>query len=497
MKTILDKDKFFEKHWNNERHYAKVFPWELWKTFTASEKEERASQIDYLEKEVLGDKAIKIRVRPRIIQKFAKLTWVSDFKWWGYWWDTIYLWHTSDLYNPQIVRHEWIHILQQREYWTTRLWWFINWVNESLFEGPKKYKKEHKNEIVTNNDLSTKPRLEMEAYSNQLDPEYIENREDNAYLQYDGKEWLQKWLRKIEKANYDLDEKILDEKLKIATEEKNREELLDAEHDLDKLEEIKDISKDRDMYVFNYVEKINDILCVVKILEEKLKQLKSLKAAWKLKIDEEWDEFDDRKNQYKASPKLRKDIESYKNEIANENLSYMFEDNFISIDTIEKTIKDLYKKCHEYRKTPTFIRLEEDWHHEITDKIWDITAALLKLWFDENSIQKALDKFNGNMTNFDQLSTIENFWIMAAYLKNWANDDIIQDILDKIKENNVDFDLWDVLEKYWIDEDNLLEVLSEVEKERLEKEKDIKKQNKKKWKQKWKYITIPLLFYKN
>lgn len=222
-----------------------------------------------------------------------------------------------------------------------------------------------------------------------------------------------------------------------------------------------------------------------------------MKAAWKLKIDEEWDEFDDRKNQYKASPKLRKDIESYKNEIANENLSYMFEDNFISIDTIEKTIKDLYKKCHEYRKTPTFIRLEEDWHHEITDKIWDITAALLKLWFKENNIKKALDKFNGSKTNFGQLSTIENFWIMAAYLKNWANDDIIQDILDKIKENNVDFDLWDVLEKYWIDEDNLLEVLSEVEKERLEKEKDIKKQNKKKWKQKWKYITIPLLFYKN
>ena len=284
-----------EKHWKTERHYAKVFPWKLWDSFSSSQKEEWANQIDYLEKEVLGDKAIKICVRPRIIKKFAKLTWVPDFKWWWYWWDTVYLWHTSDLFNPQIVRHEWIHILQQREYWTTRLWWFISWVNESLFKGPKKYKKEHRGKKITLNDLSTKPRLELEAYSNQFDPDYMENREDNAYLEYDGKEWLQKWLRKIEKANYDLDKENLCEKLWTATDEKNREELLNAEHDLSRLDEIKNISKDRDMYVFNYVEKINDILCVIKLLEEKVKQLKKLDNLWKLKFEEEWDLFDDKK----------------------------------------------------------------------------------------------------------------------------------------------------------------------------------------------------------
>ena len=485
-----------EKHWKSEKHYAKVFPWKLWDTFSESQKEERAQQIDYLEKEVLWDKAIKIRVRPRVIKKFAQFTRIPDFKWWWYWWDTIYLWHTSDLFNPQIVRHEWIHVLQQREFWSSRLWWFINWVQESLIEGPKKYKKEHKGENITASDISTKPRLEIEAYANQLDPYYIENREPYAYKEYDGKEWLQKWIKRIEKTNYDLDKDILDKKLKTATEENNCEELLDIEHNLNKLEGLKDFSKNRDMYVFNYVEKINDILCVIKILEEKLKQLKKLSEDEKLEVNLEWQEYDDNKNQYKASPKLRKDIELYKNEIANENLSYILEDNFISIDTIEKTINDLYKKCHEYRKTPTFIRLDEVWHHEITDKIWDITAALLKLWFDEDGIQKALDKFNGSKTNFDKLSTIENFWIMAAYLKNWVNDDTIQDILDKIKENNVDFDLWDVLEKYWIDEDNLLSVLYGVEKERLEKENAIKKKNKKRWKQKWKYIAVPLLFYR-
>jgi len=496
MKTILDKDKFFEKHWNNERHYAKVFPWELWKTFTASEKEERASQIDYLEKEVLGDKAIKIRVRPRIIQKFAKLTWVSDFKWWGYWWDTIYLWHTSDLYNPQIVRHEWIHILQQREYWTTRLWWFINWVNESLFEGPKKYKKEHKNEIVTNNDLSTKPRLEMEAYSNQLDPEYIENRENNAYLQYDGKEWLQKWLRKIEKANYDLDEKILDENLKIATEEKNREELSNLEHDFGILDEVKNVSKNRDMYVFNYVEKIKDISCVIKLLEEKVKQLKKLDNLWKLHVEEEWDLFDDRKNQYEASPKLKKDIELYRNEIANENLSYMLEDNFISIEVLEKTIKELYQKCHEYRKTPTFIRLEETWHNEISDKNWDVTAALLKLWFKENDIKEVLDKIRDYDLDFIRWNMFWKLWIMTIILKNWLSDYEIHKLFDDIKKKESDFDIWNILEKYWVYEDDLLEILDEVKKEKFENENNKKMENKKKWKYKWKYMAVPLLFYK-
>jgi hypothetical protein len=82
-----------------------------------------------------------------------------------------------------------------------------------------------------------------------------------------------------------LDKEILDKRLKTAIEENDSKELLDVEHDLDKLEEIKDISKDRDVYVFNYVEKINDILCVIKILEEKLKQLKKLKDNGKLVIN--------------------------------------------------------------------------------------------------------------------------------------------------------------------------------------------------------------------
>ena len=358
-----------EKHWKSEKHYAKVFPGKLRNTFSDPQKEERAEQIDYLEKEVLCDKTIKIRVRPRVIKNFAKLTWVPDFKWWWYRWDTIYLWHTSDLFNPQIVRHEWIHILQQREFWSTHFWWFLRWAKESLFDWPNKYKKEHKNKIISLNDLSTKPRLEMEAYSNQLDPQYIEGRKADSYKDYDGDKWIQKWLKKIEKANYTLDKSFLNEKLKIAIELNDREMILNTKYNLGKLDESKNYTKNRDMVVFNYVDKINDILCVIKLLNEKLSQLKILQKLGNLKITEEWEEFDDKKNQFIATKKLKKSIELFKNEIANENLLYMFEDRFISITVIEETINELYKKCHEYRKAPTIIRLVWDLNYDSLPKV--------------------------------------------------------------------------------------------------------------------------------
>ena len=48
----------------------------------------------------------------------------------------------------------------------------------------------------------------------------------------------------------------------------------------------------------------------------------------------------------------------------------MFEDKFISISVIEDTINELYKKCHEYRKSPTIIRLVENLHYDSLPKIW-------------------------------------------------------------------------------------------------------------------------------
>lgn len=111
MRKSLD-NSFLEKHGKPEEYYANIVSKKLRDTLSSPEiKEERASQIDYLEKEVLANKAIRIRVRPRFIKFFSKLTWVHDYKWWAYWWNTIYLWHTSDLFNSQIVQHEWIHVL--------------------------------------------------------------------------------------------------------------------------------------------------------------------------------------------------------------------------------------------------------------------------------------------------------------------------------------------------------------------------------------------------
>lgn len=191
---------------------------------------------------------------------------------------------------------------------------------------------------------------------------------------------MKNWLDKIRKSNYDIEKEILVKKYENLVEELERakknfdyerisqvyKEKLQTEHDLAKLEDVmtdpKNSRDDRDMRAFNYLDKIEDVLCVIKLLDEKLKQLKNFEKDWKLEINKKGHSTTN--NQFRATPKLKKDIELFKSEIANENLSYMLDDDFTNIEMIEKAINDLYNKCHEYRKTPTFIRLQERWQKE-------------------------------------------------------------------------------------------------------------------------------------
>ena len=190
----------------------------------------------------------------------------------------------------------------------------------------------------------------MEAYVNQLIPWYIKEREEKAFRNYSTPEWLRKWIQRIEESNYQLDKKELDKKLIQNKFDGNDSEILNTQHDIKKLDSVKKLSDETenpDIRVFNYIDKIKDISCVMKILDEKLKILEN---KWK--------------QSSKSNNKLKKLIKQYYNEIANENVSYMLENEFVDADVIKQAIKDLEQKCHEYRKSPTCIRLEEKWKHD-------------------------------------------------------------------------------------------------------------------------------------
>ena len=76
------------------------------------------------------------------------------------------------------------------------------------------------------------------------------------------------------------------------------------------------------------------------------------------------------------SNELNKMVEQCKNEIANENVLYMLEDDFMDADLIKETIKNLEQKSHDLRTEPTCIRLEEP---EEVEK-W---KSLTKEWEEE------------------------------------------------------------------------------------------------------------------
>lgn len=326
------KEKYINKILDHKplKHYIKVVSKRLWNTLPEDTKEVFKLQINYLENIVLAGKKIKLRVNPKIICILKKILWVHDLKWWAYWWTTIYLWHASDLFNEQIVRHEWIHVLQQQE-----LWWFIPRLIEEAKE-ISKYKKE--NVWINQNikyDITSKIPTEAESYSNQLVDDYIANREEKVFLK-----WWQKQIESIEESNYSLDKKTIECAIETAIENNNMFNLYYLYNDLKILEKFRIKqwnSKEPILRMFNHLDKIEDITRVIKVLEKKLEEM-SMKDG--------------------NSKKLNKMIKQCRNEIANENVLYMVEDDFTDKNLIKKTINDLEQKSHNLRAEPTCIRLE-------------------------------------------------------------------------------------------------------------------------------------------
>ena len=564
VRIIKNNNEFsVEKHWKSEKHYEKVMSRKLWNSFSGYQKEKWAKQIDYLEKDILGGHAMEIRVKPGMINLLRKALWVHDFKWWGYWWNRIYVGEAEDVNNSQIIKHEWKHVLQQQDTW------FINWVIDSFIKQPKKYRKDHEWKDISVDELTTRIPNEMACYSDQHVRGVLNWEWENDAYKYEGEEWLKYWLEKIQRANYGLllesfhlDEQLTsiiyrceqilkmknfdgEEKSNILSELKkirvnvinlNRElrywgddlwkrddlaskyeieidnigwilgkmsenliklsgiksenewEVFDLfagdeilkmkqnieniKYDLQKNKELNNESvKDRDMWVFNQVPKVKDIERVIRIFEEKLKELKDHKH---FVIDENWEK------KFKPTSKLKENVALFKNEIINENLLYMFDDYFkiddkwrildtvkdtvedsnTDVEKLEKMLKELYERRAEYQRTPTFIWLEEKWHQEAAENMADVTVALMKCWVDEDKISK---------------------------------------ILGDIRENvGVDFDLSDIFDKYWIDYGEFLSILEEVKKENQNDKKASKnrmKQLEKIKKRKW--LAIPLMPYRD
>lgn len=405
------------------KHYQKVVGRKLWKTLSEDTKEIYKQQINYLENMVLAGKAIKIRVNPKMIRALQKILWVHDFKWWAYRWTTVYLWHASDLFNEQMTRHEGIHVLQQKE---SR--GFISWLIEEAKE-ISKYKKE--NAWVNPNikyDTTSKIPTEVEAYSNQLNENYITDREEKAYLK-----WWQNQIESVKEGNYNLDKHKIEKAIK--NEEWVTKNLSNLYYDLRKLEEAKEQkwwSDKTTLRIFNYLDKIEDITRVTKLLEKKLEQLETepykeyeeLKNLYNQNDIEEWynegydmieDNFIDIEQIQKKIDELKqkdikqpstkiiikilekklelltikpkddfnKMIEQCKNEIANENVAYMLENSFTDAHQIKEKIRELEQKCHDLRTEPTCIRLEEpeqvetwksltkEWEEEQKQKYWE------------------------------------------------------------------------------------------------------------------------------
>lgn len=524
-----------ERHWKPEKDYSDVFPEYFWDTLSLYEKEKRARKIDYVQKDVVCDENVKIRVSPKWIRRLRKLLWVHDFKWWAYRWNTIYLSNTADIDNLRLLNHENIHGEQQRELWSKKLqklapWapkllWFFRRCVESFIKWPILWQFNHKDEKFDIEVLSTSVRTENEAYSNQWNIWYPNDREKKAYKKYLNPEVEKELYNRLMKDNYwleiqslNLDErlkniiskirKIIDNSLKSADwdtqkrlldlkwridfaennlnelsadnsngikkhetlkdlvekykslistikwiineektfkdtsnmtkkekEERNSkiddalkrdstlhfgnlyEELENIEHDLIKNWEInKEFNTTDEIKLkrrtFNAVDKIIDTVCVIRTLEDKLEQLKELKNSWK-KLDE-----------FKPSEKLKKDIELYQNEIANENLTYMLEDEFTDMDLIEKTIKSLNQKCYKNEAAATDIRLEEKWHQEKSEKLADITVALMKYWINDNELSEIIEDIRkNNVVDFENRD-----WFEKYSINKFRFCDILKDI---------------------------------------------------------------------
>lgn len=389
-----NKENLRESIHKPEKHYKKIVSKELRKTLSDETKETYKKQIDYLEKDVLDGKAIKIRVRPKKIRRLQKLLWVHDLKWWWYWWSTIYLWHASDLFNPQIVRHEWIHVIQQKE-----LWWFIPWLIENAKEIIRYKRKNKKTNPNIKYDLTTKIETELESYLNQLKTNYIADRKEKAFL----KLW-QKWLAKtIKTSNNKLDNEIIQstiEDLKInlmktknfIDSEQVYQNLTELNKDLERLEKTREnksnnIDEDNStLWIFNYLDKIVDITRVIKVLKKKLEIL------------------DKKEYKFKSTTKLNYMIKRYQNDVAPTNIVEMMNNDYNDTKKIKWAIKEIirYKPesqivkilerkietLEQYKKRPELKDMIQKHIKEINDE--GLSQIINDSYTDTKKIQKKL-----------------------------------------------------------------------------------------------------------
>lgn len=255
------------------------------------------------------------------------MAWVHDIRGWAYRSDTVYVWHKSDLFNLQLLQHESIHVAQQKE-----LWGFITWLKKTL-KDMKIYKEQHGDSPYIQYESSTLTPMELEAYTHQADEGYLQNREPFAYKKYEIPEGEQNAFKKIGDRNDTEIKNQLKEKSPVG---KN------VSHDLDKLEEIIEKTKDteRTMRVFNSVDKVIELEAITSLLKKKLDILEK-KSYSKTDLD-----------------KFTTGKEKYAREINNQNLHYIFEEDFTDKEEILKTISRLSIDIHNYRKEPVKLWLE-------------------------------------------------------------------------------------------------------------------------------------------
>ncbi|HCY20800.1 TPA: hypothetical protein DIC40_02925 [Patescibacteria group bacterium] len=119
------------------------------------------------------------------------------------------------------------------------------------------------------------------------------------------------------------------------------------EYDLNRLDQIINENKntERTMRVFNSVDKVIELESVLTLLKEKLfllqKNTFSNEYSKQKYLEQYWDLMD-----------------KYNREINNQNLTYIFEDDFTDQEEIQNNISKLSKDIDTYRKEPTRFWLE-------------------------------------------------------------------------------------------------------------------------------------------
>ena len=325
-------------------HYKKVLSNGIFNSLSESDKKKFFNQIKSVEKDLEHKNTIKIRVRPWMIKLLCKLARVHDIRWWAYRGNTIYVWHSSDLFIPQLLQHEGIHIAQQVELWWFKVWWFIKRLVKTM-KDMKKYKENHWDSPYIQYESSTLIPMELEAYVHQWEKWYLKDREPFAYKKYETPKWEQEAFKKIEMRNNTEIGKDLENKINV-------------EYDLDRLQEITEKTKDteRTMWVFNSVDNIIEINNLLPILEKKLYLIQNNPDLYT--FSDEIDRTKYQKMHWNIVDEFRKLKFQHSREGYKYNIQYMFEDDFNNQEVVENAIKQLKEDLETYRRTPARFRLE-------------------------------------------------------------------------------------------------------------------------------------------